>query len=221
MEDVTTISASDKASMFIEILEVCINTLLCIRGVYPEGAFVRQRAFGVTIYMSHHQALSEFISGQLMNAKTLFEKQVVERLALCIIAANTIIEQYDFTLQLTPNTIDLNQSIRDTEDQVRDFLIKLTALETQLHPLPIGATFTLLLHTRDNDQVNEFLDNPQCSWGVDSSSRDECTRSFEGVPSIISIKRVSTSLLNFELNLQIRSSSSGTSPAAGLTPLSS
>lgn len=39
------------AALFIEFLEVCIHTILCLRQVYPEEVFSKHRAFGVSVRM--------------------------------------------------------------------------------------------------------------------------------------------------------------------------
>lgn len=47
--------------IFLEFLEVAFNHILFFRKIYPKEIFVKRKIYGITVYVSEHPELNEYL----------------------------------------------------------------------------------------------------------------------------------------------------------------
>ncbi|KAJ8612347.1 hypothetical protein CTAYLR_008365 [Chrysophaeum taylorii] len=197
-------------ALFTEFLEVCIHTILRLRGVYPDAIFAKHRAFGVAVHMSRHPDLNRYIQETLRAARNLIEARAVGKVVLCLLdGADEVVERYVFDVRDAPATSELDDlgNVAYVEHLMRSILIKLHLVDRQLPPPPKdGGTFTLLLYSRDDAQMRSFVATPDDGW-VDVSAEPRLAQP-DPSPLIVPVKNVESPLLSFDFNVLVRPDSS-------------
>lgn len=61
--------------ILLEFLEVAFNHILFFRKIYPKEVFVKQKIYGVPIYVSEHPELNEYLSNVLIAIKELIKEE--------------------------------------------------------------------------------------------------------------------------------------------------
>ncbi|VFQ58731.1 unnamed protein product [Cuscuta campestris] len=124
------------ARILVEFLEVAINSVIFLKGVYPIGAFERRRYMNVVVHRSRHPDLRHYIHSSVNGLLHFIQKGEVERVAVIFFDDNNVpFERFVFK-------IDVNQSYgssveeADLELSLRSFLIKLPNLQSLTHNLP-------------------------------------------------------------------------------------
>lgn len=58
----------------MEFLEVAFNHILFFRKVYPKEIFVKKKIYGITVYVSEHPELNEYLSNVLNAIRELIKE---------------------------------------------------------------------------------------------------------------------------------------------------
>ena len=128
----------------------------------------------ITVRMSRHPELNQYITTVLANARPLLLEGAVDRIVCCVYdAAKVPFERYEWRIRslggggterggrgggepggesgmgVVEEEEDL---LAKTGDELRDLLLRTAGLDWQLQdtPLPSGSSFALLVHTRDD-----------------------------------------------------------------------
>lgn len=191
----------ERGAVFLECLEVCVHTILCLREVYPREAFTRHRAFGVPVLMSRHPDLNSYIAEVLQSARGLVEANGVEKVSLCILEGHRAVERYSFELHAGGcDDLDDVDAVNDTVYGMRALLMKLQVMDDQLPKPPRDSTFTILLHSRNDDDLKSFLADGATTW-VDATDEAIARDHDPANSSVWPVKQVCTPLADFSLNV--------------------
>ena len=58
----------------MEFLEVAFNHILFFRKIYPKEIFVKKKIYGITVYVSEHPELNEYLSNVLNAIRELIKE---------------------------------------------------------------------------------------------------------------------------------------------------
>ena len=153
--------ASLVADIICEFLEISINLILYVRGIYPDGIFRKCQKYGIAVMMSCHPDLNEYIKDVLIGIRSFILAGNVERVNLHInTKEDATIERFVFEIQFFEHGgTQISPHSQGTEQYLRDFLLKINACDALLKPLPMSDdhTFALTVQTKEsaaNDMVN-------------------------------------------------------------------
>lgn len=171
----------ETVDLFIEVVEICLHILLCVRGIYPRETFERRIIFGTPVYMSRHPEVCRYCATVLANSKKMLENGCCDRIVCCITNMEGLaIESYVFEVSRlgsskTESAKDEDYLLLETETQLRDLIFRCICLEWLLPTLAIECRFVLLVHTResgfDTQHINRALEAG--SWLLASPRESE------------------------------------------------
>ncbi|KAI0082099.1 DNA-binding protein [Panus rudis PR-1116 ss-1] len=144
-----------------EFIEVAIHTILYVRQVYPADVFVRRKKYNTPVFQSRHPALNQYISGATKAVSGELALGNVDKVIVVIKnKEEEPLERFIFAVQ---NMIQVEAFNKETSVQdamtpsvlghyFRSFLVKLTMLESQLSPYPLGdeLSFSVLIELKDD-----------------------------------------------------------------------
>jgi len=58
----------------LEFLEVAFNHILFFRKIYPKEIFLKKKIYGITVYISEHPELNEYLSNVLNAIRELIKE---------------------------------------------------------------------------------------------------------------------------------------------------
>lgn len=158
-----------KDDLFIEMLDVFIQSILYVRGVYPKGAFRKKKIFNTASYVSIHPDICTYLKNVLETARKLKSTNSLRSAQLIIFceeevlfgtAKEEILEKYTFhvtsDIGIEADTTDeLRRYVLKFENQVRTGLILLNSNTKDLPALMSDMT-SFRVHLDTNDKA--FLD---------------------------------------------------------------
>lgn len=112
--------------ILLEFLEVAFNHILYFRKIYPEEIFVKRKIYGITVYVSEHPELNEYLSNVLNAVRELIkeDENSVKTINLTFYNKNKLpIEKFVFDI------VKLQAEFTEYVEQLRSvFLINLIFL---------------------------------------------------------------------------------------------
>lgn len=139
-------------AIYVEAIEVILNHLLYIRGVYPEQIFKKRRVYNTPVYIAAFPALNCYLSNILRTVQHLMADQQQLRLEVIIYAEEKeFMESY--MLELQPVSTQQHQQLKqdqyllEYEEQLRFALYKLGERVKKLPKLSQTAKFKVHVHT--------------------------------------------------------------------------
>ncbi|XP_042502674.1 DNA polymerase zeta processivity subunit [Macadamia integrifolia] len=138
----------ETARILVELLEVAINSIVFLKGIYPSGAFERRRYMSAVVHRARHPQLRDYIHSAVTGLRPFIEKGLVDRVAVVFFNSDNVpIERFLFRLMV-------NQSYRfrveaaDLEFSLRSFLMKLSVSESLTKVLPRGCNWEITAYFR-------------------------------------------------------------------------
>ncbi|KAF8380082.1 hypothetical protein HHK36_027552 [Tetracentron sinense] len=126
----------DTAQILVEFLEVAINSIVFLKGVYPAGAFERRRYMNVVVQRARHPQLRDYIHSAVTGLLPFIQKGLVERVAVIFFNNEDIpAERFIFKLRVN-QSYGSKVEEADLEFSLRSFLIKLSVSEPLTKVLP-------------------------------------------------------------------------------------
>lgn len=141
---------SDKVQMendlFLEMLEVYINSILYLREVYPSAIFRKRRIYQTAAYISIYPKLNEYLLNTLKQAQLLKAANELYQVDVIIYQRDfelfgtpddeEVLERYVFRVEESDNNKkDLVAWIQDFEENLRSGLCQLDRISKKLKPL--------------------------------------------------------------------------------------
>lgn len=132
--------------LFLEMLEVYINSILYLREVYPAAIFRKRRIYSTTAYISIYPELNDYLlhtlkkAQELKAADKLFEVELIiyhrEFVLFGTPDDEDILERYVFRVEKTDAKRPyLDMYILEFEEELRRGLIQLDQTAKNLKPL--------------------------------------------------------------------------------------
>ncbi|CAH9115323.1 unnamed protein product [Cuscuta epithymum] len=200
MDHIAT-QATQTARVLVEFLEVAINSVIFLKGVYPtvSGAFERRRYLNVVVHKSRHPELRDYIHSSVNGLLPFIQKGEVERVAVNFFDnQNVPIERFVFK-------IDVKQSYgssveeegaaaaADLELSFRSFLIKLASSYSLTHTLPPDCRWEITGYFRALPDSRSSASRIWVSTG---------TKQWQQPPVIMPIKSMKSEALVLQLYLE-------------------
>ncbi|XP_001359547.3 mitotic spindle assembly checkpoint protein MAD2B [Drosophila pseudoobscura] len=136
----------------LEALEVILNHILYVRGIYPAQIFKKRRIYNTPIFVSIYPPLNTYLAGVLRSARELLCRRELKCFEILLYhSENTPIESYMLQIeQLEPEAA--RQPAQDPhlieyEQHLRAALYKLSERLKPLPRLPGNCQFKVHLHT--------------------------------------------------------------------------
>ncbi|KAI0155031.1 HORMA domain-containing protein [Xylariaceae sp. FL1272] len=145
---------------FSHFFTVCIHNVLFYRGIYPNRAFIKARAYNTPVNQCRHPTVCAWIRDAVDAAQAQIAQGTVERLVIVIYDAKSVVlERWMFDIAGFPawggrpkldeeTSEEINWT--DVEEQLRAALRRLAYAGEKMAPLPKGCTYTLAIELRDN-----------------------------------------------------------------------
>lgn len=106
----------------MEIMEVCIHTILYLRSIYPYQVFRKRKVFNIPVYLSVYPKLNKYISDMMLYAKDLLAVNRLSRVIIsvyeCSDTHGTVVGDLEHYV-LAPRLCDNEQPIDKTVDEYR------------------------------------------------------------------------------------------------------
>ncbi|CAD6892506.1 unnamed protein product [Tilletia laevis] len=218
--------------------QVAIESLLCIRNVYPPEVFQRRKKYNTPVYQVRHPGLANYVGLIIKSIKSELYKASVERVVLVITEStdHTPLERFvfhlDYLIPVPPSRdrdlmIDSAPSLHELELYLRGFMLKLMLIEASLAPLPHpeNTTFAVLLeyktgHGPNSDDRNEPEEGPWVPADGQRTAHDETTEDRSHKPTFVPIKTFDSGVINLMLHVEDDTHAKAAARAT-LTPSSS
>ncbi|KAI3847503.1 hypothetical protein MKX03_029210 [Papaver bracteatum] len=185
----------ETATIIIEFLEVAINTIVFLKGVYPSGAFERCRYMNVVVQKSRHPQLRDYIHTTVHNIRPFIQKGLVERVAV-IFFNNDNVPSERFVFKFTVSNL-CSSSVEEgsVESYLRSFLVKLLASEPLTKVISMDCRWEI---------VGYFSTLPQEAIGSEEAKlwTSTHTKQWQQPALITPIKSMSSEPLNMQLYLE-------------------
>lgn len=146
------------ACILVEFLEAAITSIVFLKGVYPSGAFERQRYMNVVVQKARHPELREYINSTVTRLLPFIQKGLVERVAVIFFNSENIpLERFIFKLSV-------NQSYGSKVEEAklkfsfRSFFIKLPVVEPLTKVLPRDCRWEITAYFRSLPQASTSKD---------------------------------------------------------------
>ncbi|XP_055310266.1 DNA polymerase zeta subunit 2 [Sitodiplosis mosellana] len=155
--------------LFLEMLEVYINSILYVREVYPAAIFTRRRVYSTAAYISIFPPLSQYLLNILKMAQELKAANKLFQVELIIFEREIdlfgtpddeeVIERYIFRVEQDENEdkkeLDIDLYIIQFEEELRRGLIQLEQTAKNLKRLNTDCCgFRIQLETTESSYVD-------------------------------------------------------------------
>ena len=143
-----------RSDILCEFLEVAWHLVLYTRKIYPAALFSRRRKYGTTVWMCRHPELTDYLKDVLKTVRYLLERKELQNVLLVVKSAQgKVLEQFVFELGAfnpSEDVIEADRFLLGVESTLRAFLLRLSACEETLSPLPDSCQFAIVLATRED-----------------------------------------------------------------------
>lgn len=157
---------SMKDDLFIEMLDVFIQSILYVRGVYPKGIFRKRKIFNTASYVVIHPDICSYLKNVLETARKLKATNSLRSAQLILFCEEEILfgtpkeeilEKYTFHVATDGGTAadttdELRRYVLKFEDQVRTGLILLNSNTKEL-PALMSDSSSFRVHLDTNDKA--------------------------------------------------------------------
>ncbi|KYM86116.1 Mitotic spindle assembly checkpoint protein MAD2B, partial [Atta colombica] len=195
--------------ILLEFLEVAFNHILFFRKIYPKEIFVKKKIYGITVYVSEHPELNEYLSNVLNAIRELIkeDENSIKAINLTFYNKNKLpIEKFVFDMVKLQaefmEYVELFFSIlrRDpyylkTEEALKTVCLKLSICDTYLRAIPDNSTFSIEIQTYETAHVT-LNENPKCEdfpWIIKDDAVEMINK------NLLPLKNIKTDCLNLQL----------------------
>lgn len=154
-------------AIHVEAIEVILNHILYIRGVYPAQIFKKRRVYNTPVFIVAFPALNSYLANILKTVQNLLTNAVQQLKLELIIYSNEAEHKESYFLEMQPGQADFTQDqyLMDYEQQLRAALYKFADRVKHLPKLGQNAKFKVHIHTTQTTftqlshdaQYQEFL----------------------------------------------------------------
>ncbi|OVA02169.1 DNA-binding HORMA [Macleaya cordata] len=185
----------DTTRILVEFLEVAINTIVFLKGVYPSGAFERRRYMNVVVQRARHPQLKDYIHSSVKALQPFIQKGLVERVAV-IFFNNESIPAERFVFKFIVNKFyGSDVEAASLEFSLRSFLVKLLVSEPFTKVLPSDCRWEITAYFRTFPQ--EATTSKETHLWIPTD-----TKQWHQPPLITPIKSMSSEPLSVQLYLE-------------------
>ncbi|EDV91324.1 DNA polymerase zeta processivity subunit [Drosophila grimshawi] len=142
----------DSAAIHVEAIEVILNHILYVRGVYPAQVFKKRRVYNTPVFIIAFPGLNSYLGNVLKTVQHLLQQSAQQHLQLEVIVYATESAHLErYLLEIQP-VFDKQQQTQDQylieyEQQLSAALYKMAERVKQLPKLGNNAKFKVQIHT--------------------------------------------------------------------------
>ncbi|XP_034663355.1 mitotic spindle assembly checkpoint protein MAD2B [Drosophila subobscura] len=136
----------------LEAIEVLLNHILYVRGIYPAQIFKKRRIYNTPVYVSIYPPLNTYLAGVLRSARELLARRDLKCFEIILYhSENQPLESYMLQLDILESGAARQPAedphLIEYEQQLRVALHKLSERVKPLPKLPGNCQFKVHLHT--------------------------------------------------------------------------
>ncbi|KAL6259434.1 hypothetical protein P5V15_009354 [Pogonomyrmex californicus] len=185
--------------ILLEFLEIAFNHILFFRKIYPKEIFVKRKIYGITIYVSEHPELNEYLLNVLNAIRELIreDENSVKTINLTFYNKNKLpIEKFIFDMiKLQAELTEKDPYYLKTEEALKTICLKLSICGTYLKPIPENSTFSIEIQTYETAHII-LSENPKCEdfpWIIKDDVMEMTDK------NLLPLKDIRTDCLNFQI----------------------
>ncbi|XP_012060984.1 PREDICTED: mitotic spindle assembly checkpoint protein MAD2B [Atta cephalotes] len=185
--------------ILLEFLEVAFNHILFFRKIYPKEIFVKKKIYGITVYVSEHPELNEYLSNVLNAIRELIkeDENSIRAINLTFYNKNKLpIEKFVFDMvKLQAEFMERDPYYLKTEEALKTVCLKLSICDTYLRAIPDNSTFSIEIQTYETAHVT-LNENPNCEdfpWIIKDDAVEMINK------NLLPLKNIKTDCLNLQL----------------------
>ncbi|KYM96810.1 Mitotic spindle assembly checkpoint protein MAD2B, partial [Cyphomyrmex costatus] len=185
--------------ILLEFLEVAFNHILYFRKIYAKEIFVKKKIYGITIYVSEHPELNEYLSNVLNAIRELIreDENSVKAINLTFYNKNKLpIEKFVFDMvKLQAEFTERDPYYLKTEEALKTVCLKLSMCDTYLKAIPDNSTFSIEIQTYETAHIT-LSENSKCEdfpWII----KDDAVEVID--KNLLPLKNIKTDCLNLQL----------------------
>ncbi|XP_003702877.3 DNA polymerase zeta subunit 2 [Megachile rotundata] len=187
------------SDILLEFLEVAFNHILFFRNLYPKEIFTKKKIYSITVYVSEHPELNEYLKNVLSAIRELIRENDSSIKAINLVFYNKNkqpIEKFIFDLvKLQTNSTEKDPYYLRTEEALRTICLKLSMCEAYLKPLPEDSTFSIEIQTYETAHV-ALNENPRCEdfpWIINEAALEMTDK------TLLPLKTINTDCLHLQM----------------------
>lgn len=141
--------SDDIGAIHVEAIEVVLNHILYVRGVYPEQIFKKRRIYNTPVFIVAFPALNSYLANVLRTVQQLLQNPAQQLKLEVIIYGNDPEHMESYLLEMQPVQSDHTQDqyLMEYEQQLSAALYKLADRVKHLPKLGQNAKFKVHIHT--------------------------------------------------------------------------
>ncbi|XP_011689248.1 PREDICTED: mitotic spindle assembly checkpoint protein MAD2B [Wasmannia auropunctata] len=185
--------------ILLEFLEVAFNHILFFRKIYSKEIFVKKKIYGITIYVSEHPELNEYLSNVLNAIRELLkeDENSIKAVSLIFYNRNKLpVEKFVFDMvKLQAELTERDPYYLKTEEALKTVCLKLSMCDTYLKPIPDNSTFSIEIQTYETAHIT-LSENPKCEdfpWIIKDDAIEMINK------NLLPLKGIKTDCLNLQL----------------------
>ncbi|XP_018306134.1 mitotic spindle assembly checkpoint protein MAD2B [Mycetomoellerius zeteki] len=185
--------------ILLEFLEVAFNHILFFRKIYPKEIFVKKKIYGITVYVSEHPELNEYLSNVLNAIRELIKEDENSIRAINLTFYNknkSPIEKFVFNMvKLQAEFMERDPYYLKTEEALKTICLKLSMSDTYLKAIPDNSTFSIEIQTYETAHIT-LSENPKCEdfpWIIKDNAVEMINK------NLLPLKDIKTDCLNLQL----------------------
>ncbi|XP_059614583.1 mitotic spindle assembly checkpoint protein MAD2A [Phlebotomus argentipes] len=165
------ITLSGSSTIVCEYLNYGVNSILFQRGIYPPESFSTTQQYGLTIFMSKDEKITEFLKKVLAQAQDWISQNKVEKISMVITNAHTkeTLECWDFKIEGdTENSVKENdkeatstKDLKRIQSEIRDVMRQISATVSFLPLLDCVCSFDVLIYTLRDTEIPDQWNNTE------------------------------------------------------------
>ncbi|EPS63047.1 hypothetical protein M569_11741, partial [Genlisea aurea] len=154
----------DVALILVEFLEVAINSIVFLKGLYPNGAFERRRYMNVVVHRARHPELNDYIHSAVHGLLIFITKELVDSVAVILFDNEGFtFERFVFKINLNPS-YNSNLDQKSLEFSLRSFLIKLPLSQPLTKTLSHNCRWEIVGYFKSLPDANETSKEAADLW---------------------------------------------------------
>ena len=138
--------------LILEFLEIYINQIIYIRGIYPHQIFRKRKAYCLPVFYNIYPPLNDYLQKSLICTQHLLETQELRRVEIQIY--NDDGNQESFCIDIFEDLIIDEIELKILQEVFRQCLCELDIKCKILNELKRSSKFRILLHTKNRAYQN-------------------------------------------------------------------
>lgn len=194
----------DAPEVLLEFLEVCFNSILFNRKVYPETIFVLKKKYNIPVHISIYPDLNQYIFEILSAVKNLYVANELKTISFCILNEDLVpVEKYNFSFEsqfgsASTTSKDTLVDFSEIYDSFRSFCLKLSVLNCSLKCTE-NTSFKIYVETKGTSQETIYKDPhfENFPWIPADTTNDK------NETELIPLKTISVGSINLQLYVEV------------------